>query len=89
MCQILGDTSFSLLFCEHQLPNMRFFGVSVALRNFFPENCEIPLLTEMSKNDAEIERVQSLSNFPSINGIFVGFSESMQTICHLSCRISR
>ena len=67
---------------------MSFFWVSVTIRNFFPENCEIPVLTEMSKNDAEIEMVQSVSNFPSIKEIFVGFSESMQTICHLSNRIS-
>ena len=40
-CRILGNTSFSLLLSDF----------------FFPENYEIPLLTEMSKNDAEIERV--------------------------------
>ena len=54
MCRILGDTSFSLLLYEHHLPNMSFFWGSVALRDFFPENYKISLLTEMSKNDADI-----------------------------------
>ena len=56
-CRILGVTSFSLLLCKYQLPNMSFFWISVAFRDFFPKNYEIPLLTEMSKNDADIERV--------------------------------
>ena len=47
----LGDTSFV------REPNMRFFWGSVTLSDFFPKNYKISLLTEMSKNYADIERV--------------------------------
>lgn len=78
----LGDTSFV------REPNVSFFWGSVTLRDFFPKNYKISLLTEMPKNYADIERVWSVSNFPSIKENFVGFFESMQVICHLSDRIS-
>ena len=76
-------------FCANTNYQREFFlWICGTLQLFFPENYKISFLSELSENNADIDRVQSISIITSTANVFADVSESMQVIFHLSDRIS-